>query len=257
LKTKLFYLSLAVLLTAAFSLTSCGRKTPAVTDATPSPTTSHTISSPTTGATVSPTTIPSPTSPITSTSPTIKPTTTHVTNPPLKVTLDRIGVHDNGESGIRNPLGTNNGEIQVGIIVSDGQKTIKKVFPAEGHYSLKEDGIVDVGSVVFQTDEAGDYLRIMATAYENDGGLGEQVLYDALEFAVKTYIGPASSIALSLSSIDISEEIGGLFGEESDWLGTYDETWLPSANWGTGTYADVECPIGDGKIGLRLWFRVE
>lgn len=51
--------------------------------------------------------------------------------------------------------------------------------------------------------------------------------------------------------------MGGLFGEKSDWLGTYSAEWLPSDNWGVGTYADVECHIGDGKIGLRLWFRVE
>jgi hypothetical protein len=178
-------------------------------------------------------------------------------NPPIKVVLDRIGVLDNGESGIRDPFGTANGEVQVGIIVTDGKSTVKKVFPPQGYYELKENTTVDVGATVFETAEVGDSLRITATAFENDGGLGEQVLYEALEFAVKMYIGPGASLALTLSGIDLSEEIGGLFGEESDWLGTYDKQWLPADDWGIGQYIDVQCPIGDGKIGLRLWFTVE
>jgi hypothetical protein len=313
----LFYLSLAVLLTAAFSLTSCGQKTPAVTDATPSPT----------GSTVPDTTHPptadigAPAAPqnlvaskVTATSITLtwedlsgnedgfqlycedavimlaagttfyedtglKPAAEYVyqvkarnsqglsapatctaktLNPSLKVVLDRIGVRDNGESGVRDLFGTGNGEVQVGLVVSDGKKTVKLVLPDQGYYELKEDGTVDIGSVVFQTDEVGDYLRIMATAYENDGGLGEQVLYEALEYAVKQYFKSRDSfLQYVVPGLDLSEIMGGLFGQESDWLGTYSAEWLPSDNWGTGTYADVECPIGDGKIGLRLWFRVE
>lgn len=171
--------------------------------------------------------------------------------------LDRIGVHDNGESGLRDMLGTGNGEIQVGVIVTDDKSTIKKVYPASGHYSLKIDESVDIGDTVFQTAEVGDSLRVVFTAYEDDGGLGEQVLYNALEFAIKAYVGPGASIALSLSGIDLSEEIGGLFGQESDWLGTYDKQWTSADDWGVGNYVDVDCPIGDGKIGLRLWFTVE
>jgi hypothetical protein len=187
------------------------------------------------------------------------PTTLSVStpNPSVKLVLDRIGVHDNGESGMRDTFGTGNGEIQVGVIVTDGKSTVKKVYPASGHYSLKIDEAVEIGDTVFQTAEVGDSLRVVFTAYEDDGGLGEQVLYNALEFAIKTYIGPGASIALSLSGIDLSAEIGGLFGQESDWLGTYDKQWTLANNWGVGNYVDVDCPIGDGKIGLRLWFAIE
>jgi hypothetical protein len=219
----------------------------------PSPTTSPTVP-----VTILPTTGSTGVSPVPSTSATtIPPTTATAHNPPIRVVLDRIGVHDNGESGIRDPLGTNNGEIEVGIVVTDGISTVKKVFPAQGHYSLKEDATVDVNATVFETAIVGDSLRIMVTAYEDDGGLGEQVLYEALEFAIKMYIGPSATYALTLSGIDLSEEIGGLFGEESDWLGTYDKEWASLENWGVGRYVDVQCPIGDGKIGLRLWFTVE
>jgi hypothetical protein len=101
-------------------------------------------------------------------------------NPPIVVRLDRIGVHDNGESGIREVLG-GKGEVQVGIIVSDGKATVKEKFPPASSYSLEPDESVSIGATVFDTAEVGDSLRIIATAYEDDGGLGEQVLYEALE----------------------------------------------------------------------------
>jgi len=97
----------------------------------------------------------------------------------------------------------------------------------------------------------------MVTAYEDDGGLREQVLYEALEYAIKIYFNQKDSyVKYLINGMDLSEDIGGLFGQESDWLGTYDHAWQSVDNWGIGTYTDVECPIGDGKIGLRLWFRI-
>jgi hypothetical protein len=177
-------------------------------------------------------------------------------NPAIVVRLDRIGVRENGESGIREVLG-GKGEVQFGIIVSDGKSTVKQTFPPAGSYSLSPDESVSVGATIFETAEVGDSLRIIATAYEDDGGLGEQVLYQTLEIAAKAYLGPAGTAALTLSGVDLSKIAGGVFGAEDDWLGTHDARWDVGSNWGVGNYADVQCKKGDGQVGLRLWFTVQ
>jgi hypothetical protein len=177
-------------------------------------------------------------------------------NPPILVRLDRIGVADNGESGIREMVG-GRGEIQVGLIISDGGSTAKAKFPPSKSYSLNRDESVSVNAIVFQASEIGDSLRIIATAYEDDGGLGEQVLYNSLEIAARAYIGPAGSAILSASGVDISQLAGSLFGAEDDWLGTYDAVWSAGQNWGVGEYANVQCKTKEGTIGLRLWFTIE
>jgi hypothetical protein len=185
------------------------------------------------------------------------PCTFKTSNPPIRVRLDRVGVHDNGESGIRELLGGGTGEVQVGIVISDGKTTTQLTFPPKGAYKLKPDETMPVGSLVFETVEIGESLRVIATAYEDDGGLGEQVLYKALDIAAKRYIGNPASLALTLSGVDLSKIVAGIFGAEDDWLGTYDTQWTGGENWGVRSYADVQCMKEDGKVGLRLWFTVE
>ena len=104
--------------------------------------------------------------------------TVRTPNPPIIVRLDRIGVYDNREVWLRGE----DGEVYVGIIVTDGNTIIEKRFPAgEGQfYKLEKNEIVDVGAVIFSVDEVGDYLRIAAIGYEDDGGPGEKLLYQAL-----------------------------------------------------------------------------
>jgi hypothetical protein len=177
-------------------------------------------------------------------------------NPPILVRLDRIGVADNGESGIRGMVG-GRGEVQIGLIVSDGRATAKVKFPPSKSYSLNPDESVPVDATVFEASEVGDFVRIIATAYEDDGGLGEQVLYNGLEIAARAYTGPVGSAVLSASGVDISQQAGNLFGAEDDWLGTYDAVWSAGQNWGVGQYADVQCRTKEGTVGLRLWFTIK
>jgi hypothetical protein len=183
-------------------------------------------------------------------------------NPPIIVWIDKIGVHENGEEGELfrefSLLGEpGEGEIQVGLIVSDSKNTIEKRLPEKGCYKLKRDQVIQVNSLLFESKEVGDYLRFFATAYEDDGGLGEQMIYKVLDIATGSYIGMPTSILLTLSGVDFAKLYGELFGAEDDWLGTYVSEWTSSDNWGVGKYDDVECKKDDGDVGLRLWFRIE
>ena len=175
-------------------------------------------------------------------------------NPPIVVWIDQIGVHDNGEDLLRDLDG---GEINVGVVITDGKTTTQIRLPNEGYYHLKDDGVTDVKFRVFSTAEVGDYLRVAAIGYENDGGSGEQLLYKVMDIATKSYIGGPASKLLTLSGIDFTSIFSQLFGAEDDWLGTYVSAWQNDSNWGVGRYIDIESKNKDGKVGLRLWFRVE
>jgi len=182
-------------------------------------------------------------------------------NPPILVWLDKIGVHENGEEGelfrefslFGEP---GEGEIQVGLVVSDGKNTVEKRFPGKGFYKLKKDETIQVGSLLFETGEVGDYLRLYAIAYEDDGGLGEQLIYRALDIATGSYIGMPTSILLTLSGVDFAKIYAEIFGAEDDWLGSYVSEWTYTDNWGVGKYVDIKCKKDDGDVGLRLWFRI-
>jgi len=176
-------------------------------------------------------------------------------NPPITVRLDKIGVHDNGEDPLRGKAG----EVYVGIIVTDGNTTVEKQFPAgEGQfYKLCKNEIADVGATIFSVDEVGDYLRIAAVGYENDGGPGETLLYKALGVAAEAYMTGGAATLLEMSDVGLGNLIGKLFGAEDDWLGSYEKACSYDDNWGIGIYTDIACEEEDGTLGLRLWFTIE
>lgn len=175
-------------------------------------------------------------------------------NPPITVTLDRIGVYHNGEHWLRGV-----GEVYVGIIVTDGNTIIEKRFPAkEGQfYLLYENEIVDVGTTIFSVDEVGDYLRIAAIGYEDDGGLGEMLIFQALALAGELYLSGGASTLLEMTDFSLGNLLAKIFGAEDDWLGSYENSWRFDNNWGIGKYTDIACEEEDGTLGLRLWFTIE
>lgn len=175
-------------------------------------------------------------------------------NPPITVTLNRIGVYHNGEHWLRGV-----GEIYVGIIVTDGNTIIEKRFPAkEGQfYLLYENEIVDVGTTIFSVDEVGDYLRIAAIGYEDDGGLGEMLIFQALALAGDLYLSGGASTLLEMTDFSLGNLLAKIFGAEDDWLGSYENNWDFDNNWGIGKYTDIACEEKDGTLGLRLWFTIE
>jgi len=180
--------------------------------------------------------------------------TVRTPNPPIMVRIDRIGVYHNGEHWLRGV-----GEVYVGIIVTDGRTTVEKRFPAgEGQfYFLYENEIVDVGATIFSVDEVGDYIRIAAIGYEDDGGPGETFIYQALGAAAEAYISGGAASLLEMTDFSLGNILAKLFGAEDDWLGSYENAWGSDNNWGIGKYNDIACEEEDGTLGLRLWFTIE
>jgi len=189
-------------------------------------------------------------------------------NPPIRILLDKIGVHECGEEGefarelwdmwLMRPL---TGEIQVGFFITDGKTNSTPSIPDKGCYSLKQDEILPVepleASLLFETKEVGDYLRLFVTAYEQDGGFKEDLLYKVMDKVTGLCMGTPTSLLLDLSGVDFSEIYAEICGQEDDWLGSYESLWNSSNNWGVGSYVDIQCKRENGNIGLRLWFRVE
>ena len=137
---------------------------------------------------------------------------------PIIVWLDKIGVHENGEEGelFREfnllLLEPGKGEVQVGLVISDGKNTKQIRLPNKDSYELNRDEVIQVNALVFETQEVGDYLRFFATAYEDDGGLGEQVIYKVLDLATGSYIGMPTSILMKLSGVNFAEIYAEIFG---------------------------------------------
>jgi len=176
-------------------------------------------------------------------------------NPPITVKLHRIGVYDNREPWTRGE----DSEVYVGIIVTDGNTIVEKRLPAgEGQfYKLKKNEIVDVGVTIFSVDEVGDYLRIAAIGYEDDGGPGEAIIYKALSLAGEAYLSGGAATLLEMTDFSLGNLLAKIFGAEDDWLGSYENAWDSDNNWGVGRYTDIACKEKDRTLGLRLWFTIE
>jgi len=181
--------------------------------------------------------------------------TVRIPNPAITVRLDRIGVYDNREVWLRGE----DGEVYVGIIVTDGNTIVEKRFPErEGqHYKLAKNETVDIGTIIFSVDEVGDYIRIAAIGYEDDGGPGEMLLYQALGVAGEAYISGGAATLLEMTDFSLGNLLAKLFGAEDDWLGSYEQTWNHANNWGIGRYTDIACEDERGVLCLRLWFTIE
>lgn len=177
-------------------------------------------------------------------------------NPPMRVWIDKIGVADNGEDFYRE-LFDKSGEIFVGILITDGETTTQRRLPASGFYYLADNEITDVGILAFFTDEIGEYLIVNAIGFENDGGLGDELLCQALNMAFKASMGGLSSLILTLAEVDFTDTFKEVIGFEDDYLGEYQSEWTITDDWGADKDYNIDCKNNDGNIGLRLWFRIE
>ncbi len=176
-------------------------------------------------------------------------------NPPITVRLDRIGVYDNRETWTRGK----DGEVYVYIIVSDGKKTTERMrFPQqEGqHYKLEKNETVDIGTIIFSTNEVGDSLTLTTIGFEDDGGGFEPLVYKALGTAIESQIAGGAGGLLKALDFSIGGLIAQLAGAEDDWLGSYERTWNCDNNWGIGSYIDIACKDERGVQCLRLWFTI-
>jgi hypothetical protein len=179
---------------------------------------------------------------------------TKTLNPPINILVDKIGVHENGEDLLRD---LNGGEVNLGVVVTDGKNTVQIRLPDKDFYQLKNDETIDVKQQVFSSNEIGDTLRIVIIGYEDDGDTDEQFTYKIMDIIVKSYLGGPASALLELAGLDFTKVFSNLFGAEDDWLGTYASELTSSQNWGVGNYIDIKCTDKDGNIGLIISFRIE
>lgn len=177
-------------------------------------------------------------------------------NPGIVVRLDKIGVRDNGEDLFRDLV--NSGEIYIGVIVSDDTNPPqKRRLPAKGFYKLADDDELEIGELIYVTSYVGEYLIISIMGLEHDCmGLGDDLLIEALNYAVTSPMGPLTSAILTVAGADFKKPITEIGGFRDDFLGEYYEHWPASDNWGIGKHY-IECDKGDGKIGLRIWFTIK
>lgn len=175
-------------------------------------------------------------------------------NPAITITLDKIGVYDNGESFTRD---SNGGEVYVYVVVTDGDANQKTRVPAdeEAYLTLRDNEIAEVGRVIYSTEQIGDTLGIAFVGYESDGGPFEELVYQALGTAASAQVGGAGGL-LGSFNLNLDGLIGSLLGSEDDWLGSYEAVWNSSTNWGIGKYEDIVCLEDNGSQGLRLWFTI-
>jgi hypothetical protein len=176
-------------------------------------------------------------------------------NPPISIRLDKVGVFDNREPILRGETG----EVYLYAIVSDGKNTIvNKRFPiAEGtYYKLEKESHIDVNIPVFSAEDVGDKLTLTIIGYENDGEGFEDVVYQAIEVAVKMQAGGAVGTILEAFDVSLGDLIGKFFGDADDSLGSYENTWEISSGWGAGQYADIVCKDENNIDCLRLWFTI-
>ena len=108
---------------------------------------------------------------------------------------------------------------------------------------------------VFSTDSVGDSLTIGIVGFESDGGGFEQLIYQAVGTTVGASIGGGG--LLEVFNLNLGGLVGQFLGEEDDWLGSYENTWDSSNNWGVGSYSDVTCYEEYGTPGTRIWFTIE
>jgi len=170
-------------------------------------------------------------------------------NPAIRVILDRIGVYYDHDPFLREA-----GEIYLGIVVTDGMKVEELKLPTQvgEYYILNDNETQSLGVQVFSTNEVADYLRVCVIAYEADGGDFEQLVYQALGMAAEEYITGGTGISIfGIFGVNLGELIGTFFGEEDDFVGSYEQVWYQSSFWGIGSYSDVPCED------LRLWFTIE
>jgi hypothetical protein len=176
-------------------------------------------------------------------------------NPSITIRLDRIGVYDNRENVLRGE----SGEVYLYVAVSDGKNPVQQLrFPREKNdeYKLAKNETVDIGSQIFYASEVGDYLTLTVIGYERDGEGFEPLVYKALAAAINAQAGGAIGTILDIFNLNLADLLGQLLGEADDFLGSYENTWDVTTNWGTGQYTDLVCKDERGIDCLRLWFTI-
>lgn len=167
-------------------------------------------------------------------------------NPPVTITLDRVGVYESGEHWLRGAP-----EQYLQLVATDGITTQEHRIPYQEYLSLNQDEAINIGTKIFSTQEIGDYLRLFIIAYEKDGSQFELLVSQAVGSAALDVVTGGATMGIGMLFGDIlGGLIGSLIGSEDDHLGTYEQVWYADDLWGAGKYQDV------ARENLRVWFTI-
>jgi ribosomal protein L40E len=172
-------------------------------------------------------------------------------NPPIIVTLDRIGVISDHDPFLKGA-----GEIYLILCVGDGQvEPVTIRVPSNAYISLNDNETMDVEEQIFSTACVGDQLSIQGIAFESDDPIFEGVVNIAGQLILSEIGGPvASFLTMFFSQGQPTEDNPALSqireSPADDLVGAVDKTWTSSKKWGLGSYEEVTS--GD----LRLWFTI-
>jgi hypothetical protein len=178
-------------------------------------------------------------------------------NPPIYIVLNRIGVIDNGEAYLRELL-DDSGEVYIVIqVIDEGSEPFELRFPEKKYYLLADNEAIDVNLKIYETEEVGNSIGLVAIGIENDGGMAEQIIYELLGAATGSYIGTPASLIFSYAGVDFASIYGEIAGAGDDSLGSYSGVWDKNSDWGINQERYyIECTKPDGTVGLRLWFTI-
>lgn len=175
-------------------------------------------------------------------------------NPPLNVTINHIGIkfdHDPSE------FWQGPGDIRLIALITDGKQTVQELLPpGESNFPLNDYQTVQLDQRVFHTPEAGDYLKIVLIAYDDDP---ESLVSDLVQAALPV-LGPILGVpyASEISTIfaQYQEKTGKpLFENKDDYVGYFAGFWGSDQAWGIGQYQAVGTE--DFRVWLSIWSDTE
>lgn len=175
-------------------------------------------------------------------------------NPPISVTLDKIGVINDHD-----PLLKGAGEIYLYLAVADGKNAPQIIrVPSSGTISLNDNESKDVHQQIFSTDCIGDELKIVAVAFESDdplvGALGTMLMNAFIAYMGQTgdLMGNLINIMLNSQPTNDDSSPQEFSGESTsdDFVGAIKKDFAVGDKWGIGSHVDIR--NGD----LLLWFTV-
>lgn len=179
-------------------------------------------------------------------------------NPPVVVTLDRIGVIKDHDPWLKDLLAPG-GEIYLYLAITDGNSEPYIIrIPSSQTITLNDNESKDIQKQVFSTNSVGDELKFVAIAFESDNpvlGLAGNLIMQGLTAYLTAQYGQAGQLVGDLINSQPSESDEGAPMElaespSDDFVGAVERTFTPTDKWGAGSYQDVRS--GD----LRLWFTI-
>ena len=147
---------------------------------------------------------------------------------PVNVTINYIGVKC-----------AHGGNVQLVVVVSDGDKIEKHLIPPGEHtFSMSDFDTGTINQRVFHTASAKDNLKVNILAYHRDQSKKDYLdMIQMMEWYYGDGISMLKNLILNMP-------------ENDKLIGYYDNTWYPDEDWGIGQYNEV------GTDAFQVWFSI-